>query len=261
MSRIKKLKAFCENNTAVTEFIIADLYALATQNVTNFVCFDGGAHKGFHTKRLLHLPGCEKVYAVDADPKIAADLRDIIRRDLPGEYRIEVIDAALQASPDVNEVAWRSCKSHDGRSTIDSQTSQTSTIWSRNNSVEYDEPISVDATTIDRVLLNEARAIGFMKLDLEGGDIPALFGARETLATKRPICVFENSILAPEVYGFTISETEEFLDTIDYCAIDFVGDRMDATNWFGFYESWAVPNEHAEWFSKSVSDIVARRML
>jgi hypothetical protein len=72
--------------------------------------------------------------------------------------------------------------------------------------------LDVEVTTIDEL----ARAAGLrrvrlIKLDLEGHDLPAMLGARETIAEFRPLVVFEYHKELWRRAGFHLRDAERML--------------------------------------------------
>jgi len=228
----------------VLEAILAEVYSGYVAGELNFSLFDGGAHKGYHTTRMADLPGCARVYAVEADPYTANTLRASLNNSLKlKRQNVIVVEAALQDDSAVDSISWKSSPSHVGRSSIVSQKSERDTIWGNNPEMKYRDEFSVAATTIDALLAPEALPLPFLKLDLEGADLLALKGAVKTLSEKRPLVAFENSIYAPTVHGFTLEEIAAFFAALDYVPMNFIGEPINPVNWFGFFEAWVVPRE------------------
>jgi len=59
----------------------------------------------------------------------------------------------------------------------------------------------------------ELQSLDFFKLDVEGGEVEALMGARETLLRHRPIVLFEDKGFWKR-YGYTRRAPQEFLVSI-----------------------------------------------
>lgn len=74
---------------------------------------------------------------------------------------------------------------------------------------------TVPGGTIDRVMLDslELQSLDFFKLDVEGGEVEALMGARETLLRHRPIVLFEDKGFWKR-YGYKRHAPQEFLVSI-----------------------------------------------
>lgn len=257
--RIEEFRKFALSDMMATEEILSDVYTSYLSDDRKFVMFDGGAHKGFHTKRMLDLEWCERVYAVEADPFMAKKCREVLskREDLEG--RLVFVEKALQNNTDVESIPWMSSVSHIGRSSILSASD--STIWGEDSGIEYREAMRVPATTIDTLLEGEASPLKFIKLDLEGADLLALMGAKKSLERFRPIVAFENSIHAPKVHGFTIDQIVTFFSELNYVPMNFIGEPIGPENWFGFFEAWAAPREVSGWLSQKVNTLCREKVL
>lgn len=261
MVTLAELKNIAVKDLLALEFVIADVYTEITSGLSGFSLFDGGAHTGWHTTRMLDLPGCEKVYAVEADPFMAEGLRESLSERLAlGRPKLELIQKALQSDPELETIPWRSSNSHVGRSSIMSENAARPTIWAAHNDIEYRDEMRVAATTIDQILAGETLPLPFMKLDLEGADFVSLKGASKTLREKRPVVIFENAAEAPEVHGFTEVEAFEYFDSLDYVPMNFLGEPLGRAGWFGFFEAWAAPKEKAGRLAPIVQKAVAQRL-
>lgn len=260
LSQKEWIRELATTDMMAIEAIVSEVCARKCQGLSDFALFDGGAHSGYHTIRMASLPGCEAVYAVEADPTMAEGLEKIVAKakrqgGFPKATEFLLSVKALQGDQERDCVTWKSSTSHIGRSSIAS-TGERKTIWNAEEKIVYREDITVEATTIDKLLASERRPLPFLKLDLEGADITSLFGGRETLKNKRPIVAFENSVHAPKVHGFTIEEFIRFLEGIDYVATDFFGNRLELKNWFTFFEAWLTPVEDADWLAGALNAAV-----
>jgi FkbM family methyltransferase len=260
MTTIEAFKAFAQKNMMEVEAILHEVYAARCRDRAGYVLFDGGAHKAWHTLRMLALPGCELVYAVEADPFMAKTWQSIIETRATGDLdRVTFVGKALQRDPAVSAIRWKSSTSHVGRSSIVADNRDRPTIWGDTVGMAYRDEMQVPATTIDLILAQESRPMPFLKLDLEGADLVSLFGAAATLCTKRPVVAFENSVHAPKVHGFTLEEVAAFFDSVGYVPMNFVGEPIGPANWFGFFEAWAAPRDAADWLKSQLLAALARR--
>jgi len=258
---LEDFRAYATSNMMGLEALLSEIYTAHAAGQSNFVMFDGGAHKGYHTTRMADLPGVSQVYAVEADPFMAETLRGNLGERLEADTpKILLTEAALQNNPVITSIPWKSSPSHVGRSSIVSANPDRSTIWGDNPDMEYRDEMSVKATTIDIILENELLDMPFLKLDLEGADLLALQGANQTLRNKRPIVAFENSIHAPKVHGFSLEDIAAYFERLNYVPMNFIGDPIGPDTWFGFFEAWAVPHEHADWLSRTIKDLIKAQM-
>lgn len=258
MTALQDFRTFASANMMTLEAMLSDVCADCCAPLNSFTLFDGGAHRGFHTLKMLALPGCKKVVAVEADPFMAEELLAILER--AGDEvldRVDLREAALQNNPRVYRLTWKSSSSHAGRSSISGANPQQETIWPDTAGITYRPDLTVRATTIDKSLAQVGRAVPFLKLDLEGADLLALFGAERTLRHKRPVVAFENAIHAPAVHGFTLDQVIAYFAALDYVPLDFLGQPLTRETWFGFFEAWAVPREKLEQTRTAIRRAVA----
>ncbi|KAA5802400.1 FkbM family methyltransferase [Alkalicaulis satelles] len=261
MVSLPDFRQYALANKMELEAILSEVYGALMAGQSGFLMVDGGAHKGYHTLRMLDLPGCKRVVAVEADPDMASRLESILNRQAAGDPRLRIVRKALQRDPSLTRIAWGSSTSHEGRSSILSGNDQRPTIWHGNTDMAYRETVFVDAATLDQVLISERLPVGFIKLDLEGADLHALFGARDTLAQHRPVVAFENSVHAPQVHGFTIGEVAAYFHGLGYVALDFTGEPMTPDSWFGFFEAFAAPREQVQALSGILKAALSKRNL
>ena len=81
------------------------------------------------------------------------------------------------------------------------------------NTVVPDEAGDVDVVTIDSLNLDN---LNLLKLDLNGGDTLALYGARETLIRCHPVIIVEEKALGKDTVGTSANATDKFLRSVDY---------------------------------------------
>lgn len=261
MTNLEKLRSFIAANPAELDVMMREVYAALTEGLSDFAIVDAGAHKGWHTLEMLKLPGCARIYVVEADPWVARPLvTNLSRWHKAPTPRLDFRIQALQDRPDLTEIAWLSCRSHDGRSSIRATAGSLQTIWDGNPKMSYRPEITVPCTTVDAMLADTAQVLPFIKLDLMGGEFPALRGAAETLRTLRPVVSMENSDRAPEVHGFDLSDVLAFLDRHGYVALDYAGAPMTVKSWFDFFQIWLVPGERMEEIQKRIDAAVQARI-
>jgi FkbM family methyltransferase len=76
-----------------------------------------------------------------------------------------------------------------------------------------DGSTDVEVLTLDGLKLH---ALDLLKLDLEGGELFALQGARDLLREHRPVVVLEESKLATRHYGIAPDAARRFLEDMGY---------------------------------------------
>jgi FkbM family methyltransferase len=215
------------------ENVIMDVYSNLLPE--DACAIDGGANVGLHTLGLARRLGTGRVIAVEANPKTFATLEQRTK-SFPQVTRIH---AALQDDPERGQISFNCSSTHPGRSGV-------SRLWDRiaPDQVRYDEPLTVTATTIDRIVQEYGLArLDFIKLDLEGGEYHAVRGARHSLATLRPLVVSEHSIHAPAINGFEIATYLGWLDSLGYVPLAPNGAAATPDEPYPFWYVFLVPKE------------------
>lgn len=255
MQLFDEFREICRAKLMQVETAITDVYTAEMPVIEPFSAIDGGAHTGYHTVRLADLPACRAVVAVEADPFTVQKLVAKVERqsDLR-RGKITIIQKALQEDRDRETVQWMSSSSHPGRSGV-------SSIWQKDEAVTFRDQMSAEATTIDKLSRDLPAPVRMIKLDLEGGDFMALKGAEATLRHDRPLVVFENSIRAPGIYGFTIADVIAYFDSVDYVPFTFGGEIATEETWFQFWEMWAAPRERAEALQRRLKLVISGAVL
>lgn len=244
-------KAICRSQLMQVEVAIVAIYMAELPPSEAFSAIDGGAHTGYHTVRLADIGHCAAVVAIEADPFTVEKLhRNVERQTDAVRAKITVVQKALQEDQDRETVQWMSSSSHPGRSGV-------SSIWQKDNAVIFRDEMSAEATTIDKLSKDLPAPVRMIKLDLEGGDFMALKGAEETLRRDRPLVVFENSVRAPGIYGFTIADVISYFDSVDYVPVTFAGEIATEETWFQFWEMWAAPKADAERLASRLRAVTA----
>ncbi|GAB2835895.1 hypothetical protein GCM10022221_38830 [Actinocorallia aurea] len=134
---------------------------------------DAGGWFGPWTRRLL--AHADKVVTIEADPSMAR----MLARTFP---RAEVVAAAVSEHPGTASFAATPGSRLAGTSKV------TSTARSGTAVLEAPEGQPVPCVRIDDLGLTDVR---FLKLDIEGHELPALRGAAETVRRDRPVILLE----------------------------------------------------------------------
>ncbi|MEZ5215293.1 MAG: FkbM family methyltransferase [Ilumatobacteraceae bacterium] len=183
---------------------------LATEHLVTpgTLCVDGGSHIGSKLVEFIRLaPGVEHL-AFEPVPSKAEWLRKRFGS------QAEIHEQALGAEAGVATL---------------SEPQSIGSGYSSLRTIHEDDCLTyeVEVTTLDKEVGD--REVGFIKLDLEGYELFALQGARETLQRCRPALQFECSL--PDTLagiGYDRSEIFDFLHELDYdvyLAVDFVFGR------------------------------------
>lgn len=175
------------------------------------VALDGGANVGAYTR--IMLDRFETIYAFEPAP----DTFEALCRNLEEWQVTDRVHAYQVALSDRSEkVRLRGRLGHRSLSRR---------IVGKGN---------IPAQRIDEFELDE---LDFMKLDLEGYEIRALHGARETIVRCRPYILFEEKTHKADLYGQS-REAHDFLESLGAQLIACVGKNQ--IDWlYGFPESRA----------------------
>jgi len=76
--------------------------------------------------------------------------------------------------------------------------------------------------------------VSLIKVDIEGADLLALRGARNTIERNRPVIVMEVEPRWYESYGITTEEIVKFFDDLNYGIYECVGGKLLPTTADGF---------------------------
>lgn len=138
------------------------------------VAFDIGAHHGVYTVALARL--CDRVIAVEPFPESAARVRENLALN---ELSAEIVEAAVS----------------DKVGTAEFQLSPNGPqCHSLHDALRFaGETMNVAVTTLD-ALAEEFGVPDFVKLDIERGELEAFRGARELLARRRTLFLFESAL-------------------------------------------------------------------
>jgi FkbM family methyltransferase len=201
------------------ESVIEDIYTAVLS--AGDLALDGGAHVGRHSFPMAERVGpAGMVLAVEAYPKLARKL--VQRAKKRRLLQVQVIDRALHDR--VGSVPFHCTKQHPAYSGIQAR---------RYDFKESVHVVEVEATTIDFLMTQYAdRHLRFVKLDLEGGELRALEGGRNTLNKSRPLIVFENDQeKSAELYGYPTEEWFGFFAATGYETFTLWGQPYGREDW------------------------------
>lgn len=137
-------------------------------------CIDVGAHRGSILKHMVKLAPGGRHSAVEPLPMFAKGLRRAFRN-------VEVHEMAL--SDRAGATTFRHVVTHPSYSGLSPRAYPTSGIAIRE--------LVVQVTTLDD-LVGPDRSIDFIKIDVEGGELGVIKGARGVLARYQPVVLFEH---------------------------------------------------------------------
>jgi FkbM family methyltransferase len=201
------------------ESVIEDIYT-AVLSPGDFA-LDGGAHVGRHSFPMAARVGPQgRVLAVEAYPKLARKL--VQRANKHRAPQVQVIDKALYDR--MGRVSFHCTKQHPAYSGIEART------YDFKESVQV---VEAEATTIDFLMSQHGdRPLRFVKLDLEGGELRALQGGRNTLNRSHPLIVFENDQeKSAELYGYAKEEWFGLFVTAGYETFTLWGQPYGRDDW------------------------------
>lgn len=159
-------------------------------------CIDVGAHKGEVLDIILRYAPNGVHYAFEPIPDMFEKLKEKYK-ERPG---CKVMDVALS--------------NQKGSSTFNYVVSNPS--YSGLIKRRYDRPNETDTTIevktdrLDDILPGDYKP-GLIKIDVEGGEMLVLEGARATISTYKPIIIFEHGLGASDFYGSTPDKLFSFM--------------------------------------------------
>jgi FkbM family methyltransferase len=245
----EKFKQLARSNGAMIEQVIKDFYTAWLPPFENAI--DGGAHSGYHTLPLACRLTDGRCLAIDANASMIPRLQARLGKEFGN---VSVVHAALQADPETKTVTFHCSKEHPGRSGI-------ARSWDliAPGTVTYEPPVSVPATTIDKLVeQHHLRTLGFIKLDLEGGEFNALKGATKAMTNLRPVIVSEYSVKSPKINGYEIGEYFQYMERVGYSVLVPNGDIVDQADPFPFWYVFLAPNERKEEVQASLRVLIER---
>lgn len=80
---------------------------------------------------------------------------------------------------------------------------------------EVDKSIFVRTATLDEVLPEDLK-IDLIKIDVEGGEMLVLKGAKRTLEASKPVVIFEHGLGASDAYGVKPEDMYGYFDSLEY---------------------------------------------
>ena len=159
-------------------------------------CVDVGAHKGEVLDVMLRYASAGTHYAFEPIPALAAALREKYA-SRPG---CRIYDLALSNS-----------KGKASFNYVVSNPSYSGLVKRRyDRKHEEDRRITVTTDLLDNVLPQDAR-VDLIKIDVEGGELLVLEGAKATIRRCRPVIIFEHGLGASDCYGATPEQVYELL--------------------------------------------------
>lgn len=191
------------NHSSVTIHDMYDYHTLLIMRILlkqDSSCIDVGAHQGSILEQIIKLCPHGKHFAFEPIPHLFQSLKI----QFPN---VSVYDFA--------------CSNEEGTSTFFHV--ENDPAYSGLKVRRYDRPdpivteITVAKTCIDNIIPIDQK-IEFIKIDVEGGELPVLKGAKQTILRNHPLIIFESGLGASEFYGTTGEFIYEFL--VDACGLE-----------------------------------------
>lgn len=185
--------------------------ALADVIEADFNCIDIGAHIGSTLAQLIELAPNGSHMAIEPVPSKAQSLRQRFPK-------VPIVNAAVSSDPGVATL-YEAKKS--GFSSLRPPLHQ-----------EVVGNIEVEVVRLDDVIGTDTH-VDFIKLDVEGAELPALRGGLDMLKRERPVVLFECGPTGhTEAFGYTRADAFTFFQNLGYCVYsiaDFVYGRAAMT--------------------------------
>lgn len=211
---------------------------------------DCGAHAGQHTQTMLERPDVDRVYAVEAIPRLCEHLG----RKFAAEPKLRLLQCAVTNRHGSGQ--FRIAKNAPGYSSLAQRDIAQVSEW---------EEIQVDLRRLDDLLAPEdLHRVGLIKLDIEGAEFPALAGASQIMLRSRPFVIFENGLKkVAEPFGYSWEDFDGMWQGLGYEVRDFFGNLVTRSYWDAIGQTYmyiAYPRDHPleAWSRQEFPEIVRR---
>lgn len=144
--------------------------------------------------------GCHKGEMLDAMLKLAPEGRHFAFEPIPELY--DQLKQRYNGRVSVHQVAL---SDRTGKTTFQHVVTNPAYSGIKKRTYKNDEDIEQIEVKTDRLdtLLPDDFQLDFLKIDVEGGELQVLQGAREHIARSKPVIIFEHGIGASDHYGTT----------------------------------------------------------
>lgn len=205
------------------------------------VVFDVGGNEGIHAECFAQLVGGQgALHVFEPIPELASALRT----RFGSHPQAKVHEVALSRSKGRSEfVLAKGVLSESGLK--ERKFSNPAMVKPVRIQVQVDR-LDEYARGLDR--------LDYIKLDIEGGELDCLAGAKETIARCRPVLSAEYGAEAYAAYGHRRSDLWTFCQEHRYAVFDILGNQIeDAATWDKvcdrvYWDYLCVPEEKLEWF-------------
>lgn len=172
-----------------------------------FIFLDIGSHAGTWALAFNKLYKNTNIYCFEAFNYYCMVLK--LKMTILCRFYIKVINVAISDIDDLN-VNLNYENKHTGKSLFGMN------FISKNISNDHIYE-SVKSKKIDTFVKNEKFKIGFIKLDIEGSELLALLGAKETIEKDRPVIFFEFFNEFTKRYNYSAKDINNFFLNLNYC--------------------------------------------
>jgi FkbM family methyltransferase len=167
---------------------------------TDSNCIDVGCHKGEVLDVMLQYAPRGRHFGFEPIPVLFAALQEKYRGS-----QCTILDIAL--SKEAGEATFNYVVSNPSYSGLQKRK------YDRPD--EQDTSITVHTAKMDDVLPVDLK-VDLIKIDVEGGEMLVLDGARETLIKHRPIVLFEHGLGASDYYGAGPEQVYAYFEGVGY---------------------------------------------
>ncbi|HEY5238854.1 MAG TPA: FkbM family methyltransferase [Rhizomicrobium sp.] len=185
------------------------------------VALDIGVQYGVHLFGMRSSVGNHGfVLGIEANvERYAAMLKAVSNKGLTNVYLLNVAASNVEEPKD-----FFLNRTHSGRSSL---------VENRLTPSDVIEKHRVYAMRIDSLIPKTIKP-AFMKMDIEGGEFPALLGAKELINSSGMVIVFEGALTSSaRKFGLTDESVAAYMRDIGYSVFDLFGNAIDLASWSG----------------------------
>jgi FkbM family methyltransferase len=176
------------------------------------VVFDIGGHIGLHAVTFAKLVKPKgKVYSFEPTPSTNALLQKTVE---------------LNKVEDIVSVQNEAISKNKGETVFYISDDLTD---NSNSLVQYEKPKKVNGIRVPTITIDEFRhqkgKVNFIKIDIEGAELDALKGARQTMMNDKPLCILSLHPFQIQSKGDTLKEIWDIIESFNY-SVYFDGRQM-----------------------------------
>ncbi|MEO1077449.1 MAG: FkbM family methyltransferase [Bacteroidota bacterium] len=168
------------------------------------VIFDVGAHLGEFTVTAHTSGKARRIVAFEANPITASQLRGVVAANLLDA--VEVVEGAVGEEAGTLTFNVRGNSADSGVASARKARTQSASF--------YETEVQVRA--LDDFVASSGIVPDFVKIDVEGFEVPVLRGAEQTLRTHKPIVCVEVHPRDLAALGYNVDTVRDFLTALGY---------------------------------------------